>query len=200
MRFSNRATSSTSETSCRVRLHRSAPHRHYYGPTPQPITSGAFSGCVHPDRRHFRFKEQPMSRRLTFVTFLVLFAAALPASAQVGKSANQPDRRKQRRPRDAADYVRRHRLSGSAGTLRRRCVHATSSIFVNGTYARYPRQLRWRHEPGGRVELAAPADPLAEPDVPERVDRQRLHVPGRRRRQRRARKPVSTDRSSASAR
>src|SRR6187401_1963029 len=41
-------------------------------------------------RRRFRFKEQPMSRPLTFVSFLVFSALALPASAQVGKSADQP--------------------------------------------------------------------------------------------------------------
>jgi hypothetical protein len=74
-----------------------------------------------------------MSRPLTFVTFLVFSAAALPASAQVGKNPDQPyeessaGRAMQRITFGAIDCPDQPVCAGDAFT--------TSGIFVNGTYA-----------------------------------------------------------------
>ena len=74
-----------------------------------------------------------MSRPLTFVTFLVFSVLALPASAQVGKSANQPyeessaGRAMKRITFGAIDCPDQPGCADDAFT--------TSGIFVNGTYA-----------------------------------------------------------------
>jgi Putative MetA-pathway of phenol degradation len=74
-----------------------------------------------------------MSRRLIFVTFLVFSAVALPASAQVGKSASQPyeessaGRAMKRITFGAIDCSDPPACTSDAFT--------TSGIFVNGTYS-----------------------------------------------------------------
>ena len=74
-----------------------------------------------------------MSRPLTLVTFLIFSAVALPASAQVGKSASQPyeetsaGRAMKRITFGAIDCPDQPGCAGDAFT--------TSGIFVNGTYA-----------------------------------------------------------------
>ena len=96
-----------------------------------------------------------MSRRFTFVTFLVFSAAALPANAQVGKSASQPDEESSARPRDAADYVRRDRLSGSA-TPCAGDAFTHVRIFVNGTYETLaPTTVEIRARPTSRIPCSS---------------------------------------------
>ena len=127
-------------------LHRTAHPRRYIADTSTFIQTQGFFRIRHPDRRHFRFKEQPhvatphvrhLPCRMRCARFLRLRKWVRAQSAV---------RREQRRPRDEADYVRRDRLSGSA-RLRRRRVHHVGHLRQRDL-REYPRQLRWRHSQG----------------------------------------------------
>ena len=115
-----------------------------------------------------------MSRPLTFVTVLIFSAVALPASAQVGKSASQPyeessaGRAMKRITFGAMDCPDQPGCAGDAFT--------TSGIFVNGTYANTRTNYGGNTSQADVGEFLAPVDPVAEPDVPECVYGERVHL------------------------